>query len=98
MKDLIPIREKSKGECMQRYNNHPIYGIGILRSEKKWNCRGLIFDPDDQVTEIKRLECADLTFATKRKAEEHALELCKNWINEQSGAQTRPVTPKAVAL
>jgi hypothetical protein len=35
------------------------------------------------VTEIKRLECADLTFKTKKKAEEHALKLCMTWIDEQ---------------
>ena len=70
---------------MHRYNNHPIYGIGILGTEKKWICRGLIFDSEDQVTEIQRLECPELTFATKRKAEDYGLELCKKWINEQSG-------------
>lgn len=70
---------------MHQYNNHPIYGIGVRGAGKEWHCRGLIFDPDDKVTEIKRLECTELTFATKRKAEEHALKLCKKWIDEQSG-------------
>ena len=78
------IKSNSKGECMQRYNNHPIYGIGIRGLENKWNCRGLIFDSEDQVTEIQRLECPELTFVTKRKAEDYGLELCKKWINEQS--------------
>jgi hypothetical protein len=45
----------------------------------------LIFDPADQVTEIKRLECAELIFATKSQAEEHGLDLCKKWLDEQSG-------------
>ena len=70
---------------MHQYNNHPIYGIGIRVPEKKWYGRGLIFDAEDKVTQIKRLECPELTFATKKKAEEHALKLCKRWIDEQRG-------------
>jgi len=70
---------------MHQYNNHPVYGIGVRGAGKAWHCRGLIFDADDKVTEIKRIECTELTFSTKRKAEEHALKLCKTWIDEQSG-------------
>jgi hypothetical protein len=70
---------------MHQYKSHPVYGIGIPGFKKEWHCRGLIFDPDDKVTEIKRLECGELTFATKKKAEEHGLELCEKWIDEQSG-------------
>ena len=68
---------------MSQYNNYLIYGIGVPGPGKEWHCRGLIFEPEDKVTEIKRLECAELTFATKRKAEAHALKLCKAWIDEQ---------------
>jgi hypothetical protein len=83
---------------MQRYNNHPIYGIGIRGLENKWNCRGLIFDSEDQVTEIQRLECPELTFVTKRKAEDYGLELCKKWINEQSiESSSRKDSPSAKA-
>jgi hypothetical protein len=71
---------------MHQYNNHPIYGIGIRGAGKKWYGRGLIFDAEDKVTEIKRLEGAELTFATERKAEDHALKLCKEWIDEQRSA------------
>ena len=70
---------------MYQYKSHPVYGIGVRGAGKEWHCRGLIFDPDDKVTEIKRLECAELTFATKRKAEAHGLKLCEKWIDEQSG-------------
>lgn len=70
---------------MYQYKSHPVYGIGVQGAGKEWHCRGLIFDPDDKVTEIKRLECAELTFATKRKAEEHGRKLCEKWIDEQSG-------------
>jgi hypothetical protein len=81
---------------MNRYNNHPIYGIGVRGSGKEWYCRGLIFDPEDNVTEIKRLECAELSFATKGKAEENALKLCKQWIDEQRGGiDSRSLTPSA---
>lgn len=70
---------------MHQYNHYPVYGIGVRGAEKEWHCRGLIFDPDDKVTEIKRLDCAELTFSSKKKAEDHALNLCKRWIDEQRG-------------
>ena len=87
---------------MHQYNNHAIYGIAIRGAGKVWHCRGLIFDAEDKVTEIKRLECAELTFATKGKAEKHALKLCKKWIDEQrslveSNALTHSAPPKAGA-
>ena len=69
---------------MPQYNDFPIYGIGIRGPGKAWSCKGLVFDPEDKVTEIKSLERAELTFSSKKKAEEHALKLCKTWIDEQS--------------
>jgi putative transposase len=35
-----------------------------------------VFEPEQKVTEIQRLECTDLIFQTKKQAEEHALNLC----------------------
>lgn len=70
---------------MHQYDNHPIYGVAVRGTGKEWHCRGVIFDPEDKVTEIKRLECDELTFARKRRAEEYALKLCKKWIDEQRG-------------
>jgi len=70
---------------MRPYKNHPIYGIAIPKPGKLWQPRGLVFDTDENSTiEIKRLECTDLTFATKKEAEEHALSLCRIWIDEQT--------------
>ena len=68
---------------MPQYKGHPIYGIGVRGSGEGWLCRGLVFDPDDKVTQIKTLEHAKLTFKTAIKAEAHALQLCKTWIDEQ---------------
>ena len=70
---------------MHQYHNHPIYGIGVRGPGNEWSCKGLIFDAVDQVTEIKRLDCAEATFATEDQAREYGLKLCKTWINEQSG-------------
>lgn len=69
---------------MPQYNNYPIYGIGFRAPGKVWSCKGLVFDPEDKVTEIKSLERAELTFPSKKKAEDHGLKLCKTWIDEQS--------------
>lgn len=72
-----------QGGHVQQYNNHPIYGIGIRSSSKNWSCKGLVFNAVDQVTEIKRIECLDLTFASEEEARQHGLKLCKTWIDEQ---------------
>lgn len=83
---------------MPQYNDHPIYGIGVRGPGKEWYCKGLIFDPADKVTGIKSIECAELTFATKKKAEDHALKICKTWIDEQNGKiPSSSLTPLASA-
>jgi hypothetical protein len=47
-----------------------------------------VFATDQNSTiEIKRLESADLNFTTKKEAEEHALNLCRAWIDEH-GAES----------
>jgi hypothetical protein len=66
---------------MLQYKHHPIYGVAIPGPERGWHCRGLVFEPDEKVREIQRLECSDLTFRTKKKAEEYALGLCRAWID-----------------
>lgn len=69
---------------MQQYNNHPIYGIGVRRSGKNWSCKGIVFNAEDQVTEIKRIECSEMSFASEDEARNYGLKLCKIWIDEQS--------------
>jgi len=70
---------------MRPYKNHPIYGIAIPKTGNLWHPRGLVFGRDENSTiEIKRLESFDLTFTTKKETEEHALNLCRAWIDEQS--------------
>ena len=79
---------------MPQYNEYPIYGIGFRGPGKAWSCKGLVFDPEDKVTEIKSFEHGELTFASKKKAEDHALKLCKSWIDEQRrGIQSTSVKP-----
>jgi hypothetical protein len=74
---------------MSPYKNHPIYGVAIRRSGKRWHARGLVFGTDENSTiKIKRLESTDLTFTTKKAAEEQALNLCRAWIDEQSSKST----------
>jgi hypothetical protein len=67
---------------VQPYKQHPIYGIAVSEPGKRWRPKGLVFAQDLNCTlEIARLEPSDLTFTTKKKAEEHALKLCKSWID-----------------
>jgi hypothetical protein len=69
---------------MPPYKNHPVYGIAVSEPGKLWRPKGLIFSTDlNSTLEIKRVEPSDLTFRTKKEAEDHALELCRAWIDGQ---------------
>lgn len=69
---------------MKPYKQHPIYGIAVSQPGRLWRPKGLVFATDLNWTlEIKSLEPANLTFTTKKQAEEHALKLCKAWIDAQ---------------
>lgn len=83
---------------MREYNEHPIYGIGVRGTGKEWFCKGLVFDAEDKVTEIKTLECSELPFATKKQAEDHGLKLCKSWIDEQRAGSESAAPPKTGAI
>jgi hypothetical protein len=74
---------------MPPYKNHPIYGIAVSEPGKIWRPKGLVFAPDLN-SEIQRLEPPDLTFATKEAAEEHALKLCRAWIDGQASQSNGP--------
>ena len=83
---------------MSRYKQHPIYGIAFSEPGKLWRPKGLVFATDlNSTLEIGRLEPADITFTSKKKAEEHALKLCKAWIDAQeseSNTAKGPIAPK----
>jgi hypothetical protein len=77
---------------MQPYKQHPIYGIAVFsETGKRWRPKGLVFAQDLNCTlEIARLEPSDLTFRSKKEAEEQALKLCKAWIDaEESESHSR---------
>ena len=78
---------------MNPYKQHPIYGIAVAEPKGLWRPKGLIFATNLNCTlEIKRLEPANLTFRTKKKAEEYALNLCKAWIDAQESELKRANT------
>jgi hypothetical protein len=85
---------------MKRYKQHPIYGIAVSEPGKLWRPKGLVFATDLNCTlEIGRLEPAGLTFTSKKEAEEHALKLCKAWIDAQeseSNTAKGPIAPKTM--
>jgi hypothetical protein len=66
---------------MLHYKEHPINGIAVPQADGGWHCTGLVFEPEQKVTEIQWLKCTDLIFRTKKQAEEHALSLCRSWID-----------------
>jgi hypothetical protein len=82
------------------YKQHPIYGIAVPERGRLWRPKGLVFATDLNWTlEIKSLEPANLTFTSKKKAEEHALKLCKEWIDAQESdtkAVAVSISPKTI--
>ena len=69
---------------MNQYKGHPIYGVAVPVSGRRWCPRGLIFDRDlTQTIEIKRIDTAEVNFEDKRQAEDHGLKLCRDWIDQQ---------------
>ena len=67
---------------MRNYKRYQISGMAMPDAKTGWYARGIVFDNQPEtVTEIKRLECRDLRFNSKRKANKMALELCKAWVN-----------------
>jgi len=81
---------------MRQYKKHPVYVIAVPKPQNRWSCKGMIFEPEQKVTEIKRFECPDLNFTTKAKAEEHALNMCTAWIDEQSAESDKVKDPEHV--
>jgi hypothetical protein len=71
----------------ERYKGFPIYGfaISVFGSRDLWFSRGLVFARGEIPTvEIQRIEGPiDLKFATEAEAEQHGLELCKEWIDRR---------------
>jgi hypothetical protein len=69
---------------MNRYKEHPIYGVAVPAPEYRSYSRGLVFDRDlNQTVEIKRLESKRRTFKSKKQAEQYGLDLCKAWVDKQ---------------
>jgi len=69
---------------MSLYKGHPTYGVAVPAPEHQWYARGIVFDRDmNQTIEIKRIEFTAQTIKTKKQAEKHGLELCKEWIDKR---------------
>jgi hypothetical protein len=66
---------------MRHYKNHPIDLVAMPGRGKLRHSRGRVFDPNNPKREIKRLECADIVCETSKEAQQHALILCKAWID-----------------
>jgi hypothetical protein len=78
------VHDCQNGPPMNRYKDHPIYGVAVPAPENRWYSRGLVFDRDlNQTIEIKRIEPKRRTFKTKKQAEQYGLDLCRAWVDKQ---------------
>jgi hypothetical protein len=71
---------------MERYKGFLIGGsaIPIFATEHDWCSQGTIFRASrrlDSIVEIKRIRGP--IFSSREAAEEHGLNLCKDWIDKQ---------------
>src|SRR5262249_9740204 len=76
---------------MQRYKDHPIYTMALPALGKRWRSIGIVFDPEHPAKEIKRLESNEIACATSEDAEEHALTLCKAWVDGLGAGQDKSI-------
>jgi hypothetical protein len=74
---------------MQRYKDHPIYTMALPALGKRWRSIGMVFDPEHPAKEIKRLETGQSAYTTSEEAEEHALALCKAWVDGLGAASEK---------
>src|SRR5215831_15572376 len=90
-RDLTPKKYRSHGGeamGMERYKGFLIDGSAIpsFVTRFDWYSQGTIFRTSrrlDSIVEIKRIEFTAQTFKTKKQAEKHGLELCKEWIDKR---------------
>jgi hypothetical protein len=69
---------------MERYKAYPIYATAEPTDGGAWCAIGVVYAPADKATvELKRLHTGGvIIFPTEKEAQEHALALCKAWIDD----------------
>ncbi len=69
---------------MQHYKNYDVY-TRMVRSNGAWHAKAVVLSREVKVTrQIKRFDT--VRSMNKNEAEKFALELCKLWIDTQTGA------------
>jgi hypothetical protein len=69
---------------MERYKEYPIYATAEPSDKGAWCAVGIVYAPDPKAAiELKRLHTRDMIiFPTEEEAQEHAVALCKAWIDD----------------
>jgi len=69
------------------HKGHLIYAAALpAKGKKRWYADGIIFSSEfpDRVEQLHRMK-SKLDFATEKQARDHAIALCKIWIDRQRG-------------
>jgi len=72
---------------VQKHKGHLIYATATPASgNKRWHAEGIVFSTNfpEPVEKIHRMK-SKLDFRTEKQAREHAIALCKIWIDRQRG-------------
>src|SRR5215472_6659317 len=72
---------------VQIHKGHLVYGAAMAAAgEKRWYAVGIVFSTEflERVEQIYRMK-SKLDFRTEKQAREHAIALCKIWIDRQRG-------------
>jgi len=75
---------------VQIHRGHLIYAAATpAEGNKRWHAEGIVFSKDfpKRVEEIHRMK-SKLDFGTEKQAREHAIALCKIWIDRQRGKKS----------
>jgi hypothetical protein len=77
---------------VEKYKDHLIYAAATpTEGNKRWHAEGIVFSTNfpEPVEKIHRMK-SKLDFRTEKQARDHAIALCKIWIERQRGRKNSP--------
>jgi len=88
----IQAPERMPDYDVQKHKGHLIYAAATpAEGNKRWYAEGIVFSTNspEPVEKIHRMK-SKLDFRTEKQARDHAIALCKIWIDLQRGKKKPP--------